>query len=44
MNSEIGKPLSRLDGPPKVTGGARYTADTLVKDVAYGILLPPSNA
>ncbi len=37
MSNEIGKPLSRLDGKPKVTGGARYTADTSVEGLTYAV-------
>ena len=30
MNTAIGQPVSRLDGCAKVTGAARYTADTVI--------------
>ena len=33
----IGKPLSRHDGRPKVTGAARYTADTPVNNLSYAV-------
>ena len=39
MTTAIGQPLSRLDGPEKVTGQARYTADVRVEGVAYGVLV-----
>src|SRR5258708_25516006 len=32
----IGQPLSRLDGPEKVTGTAPYAFEHAVKEVAYG--------
>src|SRR4051794_14494546 len=35
----VGKPMSRVDGRLKVTGGARYAAEFQVKDVAYGVLV-----
>ena len=35
----IGKPLDRVDGRLKVTGGARYAAEFPVEDVAYGVLV-----
>ena len=37
MSNEIGKPLSRLDGRPKVTGAARYTADTPIEGLTYAV-------
>ncbi len=36
---EAGKPLSRVDGRLKVTGGARYSAEFSLPDMAYGVLL-----
>ena len=36
-NDVIGKPLSRLDGRPKVTGAARYTADTPIEGLTYAV-------
>ncbi|MBV9327621.1 MAG: hypothetical protein JO352_28085 [Chloroflexi bacterium] len=33
----IGRPLSRLDGPAKVTGQAVYTADTPVPGLVFGV-------
>jgi xanthine dehydrogenase YagR molybdenum-binding subunit len=32
----IGQPLSRLDGPKKVTGTAPYAFEHALKEVAYG--------
>ncbi|QRP49402.1 xanthine dehydrogenase family protein molybdopterin-binding subunit [Amycolatopsis sp. FDAARGOS 1241] len=39
MTSAIGKPVSRVDGPAKVTGAARYTAEIVVPDLAYAVLV-----
>jgi len=39
MASEVGQPLSRVDGPLKVSGGARYAAEIPVNGVAYGVLV-----
>lgn len=35
----VGKPISRVDGRLKVTGQARYAAETKVPNVAYGVLV-----
>ena len=35
----IGKPLDRIDGPLKVSGGATYAAEYGLDDVAYGVLV-----
>lgn len=35
----IGKPVSRVDGRLKVTGGARYAAEFKTPDVAHGVLV-----
>jgi xanthine dehydrogenase YagR molybdenum-binding subunit len=35
----IGKPLDRVDGRLKVTGGARYAAEAQVANVAHGVLV-----
>src|SRR5262249_3224169 len=35
----VGQPLDRRDGRLKVTGGARYSAEMPVDDVAYGVLV-----
>ena len=39
MNKIIGKPINRVDGKLKVTGGARYTADMPVENLTYGVLI-----
>jgi xanthine dehydrogenase YagR molybdenum-binding subunit len=36
----IGQAVSRLDGPAKVTGAARYAADAPVPDVTYAVIVP----
>jgi xanthine dehydrogenase YagR molybdenum-binding subunit len=38
MNA-IGQPISRLDGPAKVIGQARYAADTRLENLAYAVLV-----
>jgi xanthine dehydrogenase YagR molybdenum-binding subunit len=35
----IGKPVDRVDGHMKVTGGARYAAEFRVEDVTHGVLV-----
>ncbi len=40
MSASIGKPVSRLEGADKVTGQARYTADTQIADVLYAVIVP----
>jgi xanthine dehydrogenase YagR molybdenum-binding subunit len=37
MSTVIGTPLRRADGQAKVTGRARYTADTPVEGLTYGV-------
>jgi len=37
--SVIGQPVSRVDGPEKVTGRARYAAEFDLADLAYGALV-----
>ena len=37
-DNPIGKPLDRVDGRLKVTGGARYAAETQVANVVHGVL------
>ncbi len=37
MSTTVGTPLSRADGRAKVTGRARYTADTQIDELTYGI-------
>lgn len=39
VKQAVGTPISRVDGRLKVTGGARYTAEFQVKNVAYGVLV-----
>ncbi|MGK7905476.1 MAG: xanthine dehydrogenase family protein molybdopterin-binding subunit [Hormoscilla sp.] len=39
MNEVIGKPLPRVDGRLKVTGGARYTGDISMENLAYGVII-----
>jgi xanthine dehydrogenase YagR molybdenum-binding subunit len=35
----IGEPLDRLDGPLKVTGGARYSAEWPIEHIAHGVIV-----
>ena len=35
----VGRPLDRLDGRAKVTGAARFSADTPVADVAHAVIV-----
>jgi xanthine dehydrogenase YagR molybdenum-binding subunit len=35
----VGAPIDRLDGTEKVTGGARYTADTLMKGAVHAVIV-----
>jgi xanthine dehydrogenase YagR molybdenum-binding subunit len=37
--NSIGKPISRVDGPAKVTGGAKYAAEFNVPDLTYGFVV-----
>ena len=39
MSAVIGRPLDRVDGHLKVTGGARYAAEFAVPHLAYGVLV-----
>ena len=39
MNDFIGKPITRVDGPEKVTGRAKYAAEFNVPDLAYGVVV-----
>ena len=39
MTQAVGKPLNRVDGKLKVTGGAHYTADFPLKNLAYAVCL-----
>ncbi|WGV24334.1 xanthine dehydrogenase family protein molybdopterin-binding subunit [Halotia branconii] len=38
-NAVVGKPLNRVDGHLKVTGGARYSAEFPVAKMAYGVTI-----
>ncbi|MBP5973847.1 xanthine dehydrogenase family protein molybdopterin-binding subunit [Brasilonema sp. CT11] len=38
-NKVVGKPLNRVDGHLKVTGGARYSAEFPVAKIAYGVTI-----
>src|ERR1044072_8485607 len=40
----IGKPVSRVDGPAKVTGQAKYAAEFNVPDLAHGVAVPSAIA
>ena len=35
--SPIGRPVTRIDGKLKVSGGARYGVDYAIPNVAYGV-------
>jgi xanthine dehydrogenase YagR molybdenum-binding subunit len=37
--SAVGAPLTRVDGPLKVTGGARFAADNPVSDLVHAVLV-----
>ena len=37
--ANVGKPVSRVDGRLKVTGGARYAAEFKTPNVAHGVLV-----
>ena len=37
--NSIGKPVSRIDGPAKVTGRAKYAAEFSAPDLAYGFVV-----
>ncbi len=39
MTAQIGLPIERVDGPAKVTGGARYTADATPRRVAHAVVV-----
>src|ERR1700740_57114 len=38
----VGKPLDRVDGPMKVTGGARYAYEMQQNNVLYGFVVEAS--
>lgn len=37
MSTIVGQPINRVDGPSKVTGGAKYAGDYPGKEMAYGV-------
>lgn len=39
IGNSLGKPVDRVDGRLKVTGGAKYAAEYPLKNLAYGVLL-----
>ncbi len=39
LEHAIGKPLNRVDGRLKVTGGARYAAEAKPHNLAHGVLV-----
>ena len=39
VQNVIGKPLSRVDGPRKVSGKATYAAEYKIENLAYGVLV-----
>lgn len=41
---EIGRDIARLDGPAKVSGGIRYTADRVPARLAYAVTVPSAIA
>ncbi len=40
----VGQPLDRVDGRLKVTGGARYSAEMPIANVAYGVMVMSTEA
>jgi xanthine dehydrogenase YagR molybdenum-binding subunit len=40
----VGKPLDRVDGPAKVMGQVRYTADNAVSDMLHAVVVPATIA
>jgi xanthine dehydrogenase YagR molybdenum-binding subunit len=44
MSAVLGQPTPRIDGPAKVTGSARYTADVPVKNLAHAVSIQSSIA
>ena len=40
----IGKPYTRIDGPPKSTGRAKYTYDATGKNMLFGAMLRSPHA
>ncbi|GAA3587421.1 xanthine dehydrogenase family protein molybdopterin-binding subunit [Nonomuraea rosea] len=43
-SGEIGRHVNRLDGPAKVSGGIRYTADHVPDRLAYAVAVPSTIA
>ncbi|MGW4944001.1 xanthine dehydrogenase family protein molybdopterin-binding subunit [Actinoplanes sp. NPDC004185] len=39
MSPAVGRPVDRVDGRDKVTGGARYTAEIALPGLAYAVIL-----
>ncbi|WP_173057097.1 xanthine dehydrogenase family protein molybdopterin-binding subunit [Phytohabitans houttuyneae] len=39
MSTSVGQPVDRVDGPAKVTGAARYTAEIVLPDLAYAAIV-----
>jgi xanthine dehydrogenase YagR molybdenum-binding subunit len=39
MDQSVGKPIDRVDGRLKVTGGAKYSAEMPVANAAYGVMV-----
>jgi xanthine dehydrogenase YagR molybdenum-binding subunit len=39
MNAHVGTPISRIDGPAKVTGKAKYAGEFEVEGLAYGFVV-----
>ena len=44
MTQTIGKPLNRVDGNLKVTGGALYSAEFPQENLAYAVAIPSTIA
>src|SRR3546814_5231643 len=43
-NAIIGQPLSRVDGPDKVTGGSRYSAEFQIPRLAHAAIVQSTSA
>src|SRR5262249_11813672 len=39
MSPVVGTPINRVDGPDKVTGAARYTAEIVLPNIAYAAIV-----
>ncbi|HET9241387.1 MAG TPA: xanthine dehydrogenase family protein molybdopterin-binding subunit [Oligoflexus sp.] len=44
MKNSLGRPLDRVEGKLKVTGGARYTGDIMLPRMTYAVLIESSVA